>query len=78
MNSKYFLDFLYLGSYEPLFDNIIFKTIKDVINTFKGAFSIILLINNYGLVCFRDKYGIRPLCYGSNEKNILISHCVHH
>ena len=73
ISSKFFLDFLDLGGYDTLLDTIIIKTIKDVIETFKGAFSIILLINNYGLVCFRDKYGIRPLCYGSNDNNILVS-----
>ena len=73
INSKFFLDFLDLGGYDTLLDTIIIKTIKDVIETFKGAFSIILLINNYGLVCFRDKYGIRPLCYGSDNNNILVS-----
>lgn len=73
INSKFFLDFLDLGSYDNLFDMIMLKVIKDVIYTFKGAFSIILLIDNYGLICFRDKYGIRPLCYGENENNILIS-----
>lgn len=73
INSKFFLDFLDLGSYDTIFDNIIIKTIKDVINIFKGSFSTLLIINNYGLICFRDKYGIRPLCYGSNDNNILIS-----
>lgn len=73
VNSRFFLDFLDLGSYDTIFDNIIIKTVKDVIKTFKGAYSILLLINNYGLICFRDKYGIRPLCYGSNDKNILVS-----
>ena len=73
VNSKFFLDFLDLGSYDTIFDNIIIKTVKDVIKTFKGSYSILLLINNYGLICFRDKYGIRPLCYGENDKNILIS-----
>ena len=73
INSKFFLDFLDLGSYDNIFDNIIIKTIKNVINTFKGSYSVLLLINNYGLICFRDKYGIRPLCYGSNDKNILVS-----
>ncbi len=55
------------------FDNMIYKTVHEIINTLKGSFSVILLIKNYGLVCFRDKYGIRPLCYGSNKNNILIS-----
>lgn len=73
INSKFFLDFLELGSYDVLFEEILDNTIKNAINTFKGSFSIILLINNYGLICFRDKFGIRPLCYGENEDNILIS-----
>ena len=39
-----------------------------------GSYSIILSINNYGLVILKDKFGIRPLIYGKNSNNdILIS-----
>ena len=72
LDSKYFMDFIQFG-YDEFFDEIIINAVKDTINIFKGAFSIILLIDNYGLVCFRDQYGIRPLIYGESDNNILIS-----
>ena len=40
----------------------------------EGSFSIILYIKDYGMVMMKDKYGIRPLVYGSNKnKDILVS-----
>ena len=40
----------------------------------EGSYSLILGIENYGLIAMKDKYGIRPLIYGKNENNdILIS-----
>lgn len=39
-----------------------------------GSFSIILGIENYGIIVMKDKFGIRPLIYGKNENSdILIS-----
>ena len=30
-----------------------------------GGFAVVLLINNVGIVALRDRFGIRPLCYGT-------------
>ena len=39
-----------------------------------GSFSIIMYIDNYGMVIMKDKYGIRPLVYGKNQEgDILVS-----
>ena len=39
-----------------------------------GSFSIIMFIEDYGLVIMKDKFGIRPLIYGNNKNNdILVS-----
>ena len=67
----YFLDNDVDGSIEN-------KNIENVSNylheCIEGSFSIILYIKGYGMVMMKDKYGIRPLVYGSNKNNdILVS-----
>lgn len=48
-------------------DDIIFKAVSELHKKVKGAYSVILQISGYGIVAFRDTYGIRPLCFGSQE-----------
>jgi amidophosphoribosyltransferase len=38
-------------------------------NNLEGSFSLIVGVPFVGLIAIRDKHGIRPLSYGSNEKN---------
>ena len=40
--------------------------------TLKGSYSILLLINGFGMVCFRDIYGIRPLIYGKKGNDYIV------
>ena len=54
------------------------KNIESVSNylheCIEGSYSIILYIKDYGMVMLKDKYGIRPLVYGSNKNNdVLVS-----
>jgi amidophosphoribosyltransferase len=44
----------------------IFKALETVYWRIEGAFSCVMLINGYGLLAFRDQYGIRPLVHGVN------------
>ncbi len=70
----YYIYYLINYKYNYLnFDEAIIYTIKYIIDNIKGAYSVILLIENYGLVCFRDKYGIRPLMYGKKNNTYMIS-----
>ena len=39
----------------------------------KGSYSVVLLIKDYGMVSFRDIFGIRPLCYGSKQNDFIIA-----
>ncbi|MBB5214119.1 amidophosphoribosyltransferase [Parapusillimonas granuli] len=48
-------------------DDAIFKAVSSVHRRAKGAYAVIAQIANYGMVAFRDPYGIRPLCLGSVE-----------
>jgi len=45
-----------LNKYNELNDQIIVSTIKAISKICIGSFSIIILIKNYGLICFKDPY----------------------
>lgn len=49
----------------------IFDTITKIMELCKGSFSVIIMMNKVGLIAFRDKNGIRPLCYcnTNNDSN---------
>ena len=51
----------------------IINAIEKIYDMCIGSFSIIIMINNFGLIAFRDKHGIRPLAYSSNQYNITIA-----
>ena len=53
-------------------DSIIKETIEHVMETVIGSYSVIMMINNYGLVAFRDKRGIRPLVLGEKDGNYCV------
>ncbi len=44
--------------------NSICKTVYQIYNMCKGAYSVVIYIVGFGLVAFKDPYGIRPLVYG--------------
>lgn len=51
----------------------IFETCQQIMKIVKGSYSVILLIKDFGMICFRDIFGIRPLCYGSKQNDFLIA-----
>src|SRR5204863_2011046 len=47
--------------------NAIFTAVAGVHRRCRGAYAIVAMIAGYGLVAFRDPFGIRPLIIGVNE-----------
>lgn len=45
----------------------IFAAVASVHRRARGAYAVIAQISSYGLVAFRDPFGIRPLCIGKME-----------
>ena len=52
--------------------NNIENVILNISNVCKGSYSVIIMIKDYGLICFKDKYGIRPLIYGKNNNGYIV------
>ena len=55
---------LYLHSKEAFTPDSIFYAVAGVHRRVKGAYAVVSLITDKGIVAFRDPHGIRPLCYG--------------
>tara|TARA_Y100000994_G_scaffold239881_1_gene233971 strand:- start:626 stop:2074 length:1449 start_codon:yes stop_codon:yes gene_type:complete len=54
-------------------DESIVKAVHEVHKRVEGAYSVIMLILGYGLIAFRDPYGIRPLVFGSKDKRHIVA-----
>ena len=47
--------------------------VREIMCSCKGSYSVIIMISGFGLVAFRDPYGIRPLCIGKSDLGYAIS-----
>ena len=58
---------LYLHSKDAFTPDSIFYAVAGVHRRVKGAYAVVSLITDKGIVAFRDPHGIRPLCYGQKQ-----------
>lgn len=59
-----------------ILDEYIISTSEEMMNILEGSYSLIFMIENYGIVTLRDSFGIRPLVYGSIIDNGIDMYCI--
>ena len=62
-----------LSLLENINDSNIITIIQKLSNILIGSFSIILCIQNYGIIGFKDPYGIKPLVYGKKDNYYMMN-----
>ena len=53
--------------------DLLFNAVRNVHKRLKGSYAVIALIAGHGLLAFRDPFGIRPLCLGRSDGNIMVA-----
>ncbi|MBY0379190.1 MAG: class II glutamine amidotransferase, partial [Burkholderiales bacterium] len=56
-------------THQTLDNEKIFQAIQSLNNRITGAYAVVSLIADYGLIAFRDPFGIRPLIMGQKIQN---------
>ena len=74
-DSIYLLEYLSynLNKHKQIDYIILLKIINELYNLFEGSYNCICMIEDYGLICFKDPLSIRPLILGKKDNNYIIS-----
>ena len=57
----------------PLKPEHLFEAVRNVHLRVKGSYAVIALIAGHGVLAFRDPHGIRPLCMGRSNGNVVLA-----
>ncbi len=52
---------------QALTPELLFRAVARVFDEVKGTYSVVILIANYGLLAFRDPFGVKPMIYGKRS-----------
>ena len=74
-DSIYLLEYLSynLNKHKQINYVILLDIINKLYNLFEGSYNCICMIEDYGLICFKDPLSIRPLILGKKDNNYIIS-----
>jgi amidophosphoribosyltransferase len=53
--------------------DVIWSVIEYLYKILEGSYTLLFIIDGFGMIAIRDRYGIRPLSYGMNNSSYVVS-----